>query len=696
MGTSRSGGQAGGRVTAARTVGLTGHRSAGKTQLAEMLLAAGGVVREAGRVDAGDTLLDTTPEERARHMSLWPGFAWIPWGDAVVELVDTPGTGACAWPAELARLGTDLGLLVISAPDGLERGALAALREAVNDDRPWMVVINKMDRARDTAGLVEAIGAAARRKAVPLQLPWQEGGRFVGVIDLIGWRSLRLEAGALVPGEIPAGLVNPARAAREAMLEAAALGDEAILEQYLEMLDLGVEDTWRGLRAAMEAGHIVGVLYASALEGVGGGPILDAIVRLGPEPTAWQVPADASGRPQFVAQWLATLLDEDGAPYSVHRVWHGVIPANPAWTNVRTGESGKVRKLYRVRGPRRALAQHPGAGSLVAVWDELPGLAGDTFTDGPRLTMAIPRPRPPMAWLWLRMDRAHEEEKLLVALAALRRIDPSLSWSDEAPYDGLRLAGRSPAQLQLAVDRLRERFGLAVRAEPALVRYRERPARSIEGVMGVHLKQSGGDVAEYGECVLSIAPVAPELGFVWRCDVDEEDLPRRFHAAIAEGARRGLARGPVAGFPVIGVSARCTAGEYDALESTEAHFELAGERAMAAALERAGTEVVEPWSDVRVEAPSEHVGALLADLSAHRARVVGLSVEEERTVVEAQSPDRELRTLASRLEAIDAGRCWFVAHSSHHERLPADLLPEVLAGGAARAARGRLNPGEPR
>ena len=405
-----------------------------------------------------------------------------------------------------------------------------------------------------------------------------------------------------------------------------------------------------------------------------------------PDPAAWPAPSADGGRPQFVAQWLATLFDDEGAPYSVHRVWYGVIPASPSWRNCRTGEVGKARKLYRVRGPRRALAQHPGPGALVAVWDELPGQPGDVFTDGPRVDFAWVRPRPPMAWLWLRTERPADEARLEAALSQLRRVDTSLSWSDEAPYGGVRLAGHSPAQLQLTVDRLRERFGVDVRAEAALVRYRERPVRAVSGVTGVHLKQSQGDVQEYGECTVDVAPAPPEHGFVWRDEVDEEDLPRRFHAPIAEGARRALAAGPLAGFPVIGVSARCVAAEYDALESTEGHFEAAGQRAVELALERAGTEVLEPWSDVRLDVPSERVGAVLADLAAHRTRVVGLEVDEPRTVIEAQAPDRELRTLASRLEAIDAGRCSFVATASHHERLPMELVGEVLA--SARIGRG--------
>lgn len=691
QGAAKGAGKAGDDAKTAlpRSFALVGHRASGKTQLAESILHAAGVVREPGRVDDHDTLLDADPESRARGMGLWPGFAWVPWGRHVFELIDLPGAQAASWPARLAQQGADVTVLVVSAPDGLERGAAAVLEDARQDERPLVAVLSRLDRARSAGTVADtaaSLGSARRRVAV-LQHPVFEGNKLVGVIDLLTHRLQRPGEGLVATDEpVPDALLDEAHAARERLVEALALSDDALLEHYLEHLDLDADQARAGLLAGVRDGTLLPVVLSSAHLGLGTRLLLDTLAAVAPDPAEWALPPGTNPAPQLVTQWLATLYDEDGEPYSVHRVWYGAVPANPVLVNTRTGVTTRAKKVYRVRGPRRALAPNPVAGSLIAVWEPLSGQPGDTFVDRGRVELSVPQPRGAMAWRWLRTSgRAQDAERLVVALEALRRVDPSLVWTDESPLDGVRLGGHSHAQLDLAVERLRGRFGLQLRVEPVPVRYREHPKQRVERVGGTHLRAVDGDVKEFGAAWLDVVPVAPEVGFAYRCDVDEDDLPRRFHAPIGEGARRALLAGPKAGYPVQGVRAWCVAGEYDALESTDAHFELAGEKAMAAALERAGTEILEPWSLVHLSAPADAVGPVLADLASHRSRVVGLQVDEERTLVEAQCPDEQLRTLASRLDAISAGRCWFTARASHLERLPEELVAGVVAASPFRS-----------
>lgn len=669
-----------------RSVALVGHRAVGKTQLAELLLATTGVVREAGRVEAGDTLFDDDPGSRARRMSLWPSFAWFTFHGAPVELIDTPGLQAVGWPSKIAASGADTTAVVISCADGLERGAEDALRASRQDERALILVLSKVDRGGDIDAIVAAAAERCGRRLALLQQPIWESGRLVGLVDLLTMRCERLgPEGGIIEVEPPEDSRGALLAARERLIEVAALADDALLEEYLENLDLDPDAAWRGLLRGAVDGSTAPVVLTSSLLGLGASGLLLAVSRLGPDPAGWCAPAEPGPEPKWIAQWIATRFDEEGERYAVLRVWQGALP--PAFTavNGRTGHSAKVRKVYRIRGPRRAVAPDPAAGSLVAVWDPLPGKPGDTFTDGPRRSLAMPQPRPAMSWLWLRMEARGErrqdrdDEALNSALDVLSTIDPALSWTDEAPLDGVRLGGQSASQLEHAVDLLRGRLGLAVRTAQPYVRYRERPKNAVVDVMGLHQRVVDGDTKEFGQCWLDVVPVPAEVGFVFRCDAEEDDLPRRFHAPIGEGARRALLRGPLAGYPVQGVRVRCARGEYDVLESTDAHFELAGERAMTAALERAGMELLEPWSEVHIEAPADAVGPVLSDLAAHRGRVLGLQVDADRTVVEALCPDAQLRTLASRLDGIAAGRCWFSARASHLERLPEELVPGAVA-----------------
>lgn len=678
----------------ARSFALVGHRGAGKTQLAEQLLAAGGVVRSPGRVDDGTSLLDHDPLARARRQTLSPAVAWIPWRDRTLYLVDTPGTPSRAWVGEVARAGTDLDVVVISAVDGVERGAEEALADAVGAGRAAAVVVTKVDRLTGLTGptggvadRVAEVAAACARPVVPLQVPWFDGGRLRGVVDLLSRCVVTDDddVGGL-DGHVPAAVAAEVAAAREALMEAIATTDDALVDVYLELLELPTELAWEGLARATRRGQLVPLLWASGVRAVGAGALLDLV---------WEVPqADlptgtgAPGGAATIASWIGALPTDDGDA-ALMRVWAGELDPRRPLRHVDDGAELRIRKVYRVRGPRRALATDVGAGHLVVLWEPPPGRVGDVYADvvpAGRDELALPGATSapsPMAWRWVKAARAADEERLRVALGALERADPSLR-HDEAPRrGGVVVAGLSEGQLDLVVDALGEAVPGGLRVGAAPVRYLEQLARPVQGARGLHRVEGGDDVIEMGDCTLDVAPVAVEKGFEFANTVDEDDLPRRFAAAVGEGARRGLRAGPLAGYPVIGVRATCVAGDYHALESTEAHFERAGELAMGEALRAAGTSLLEPWSDVRVWVPGDAVGAVLTLIAGARGRVAGLEVEDVDTEVHAWMPDREVLHLAARLEAAVGRRARFVASPSHHERLPDHLVADVIAEAVA-------------
>jgi elongation factor G len=679
-------GRKGGGAGEHRSFGLVGHRAAGKTTLAEMLLKAGNVVRAPGSVERGTALLDYEAEERSRRVSCWPSFAWLPWevdGRAIeVELVDTPGGPEHAHTRRLAMSGVDLTVLVVSAADGIERGTDALLHEARNEDRPLLVVLNKLDRPHeDPAVLRRELAERTGRRVVHLTMPFRDDdGTLAGVVDLLGDAVLRYDpegAGAVSREPVPGTLAGAVRRAREAIYEAAALADDSLLEHYLEFFELPADLAWNGLCAAVSEGAVLPVVHTAAARGIGAHALLDAIVQLAPDPRAWVLPGDVEGDPEFVAQWIATRLDKNDDPVAIFRVWSGEVPRQAKWTNSRTGEQVRIRKLYRVRGPRRSVAHAPAAGCLVATWDPVPGVPGDAFSDGPVVPLRGPAAPPNMAWLHVTADAALDE--LGDALELLRRFDPSVVCREEELSPGYRMAGTTAAQLQRATELLRKRLGLQVATSPALVPYLEHPVDSVREVHGLHCRVSNGEVAEYGECWIDVRPLPVQVAWKFRGDVDEDMLPKRFVPGIEAGARRALKRGPTAGYPVQGVEVRCARGEYDVLESVPEHFEVAGEIAMTSALAEAGTELFEPWQELLVVAPSAEVGAVLADLAARRARVVGMEVEREETSIQASVPERELNELGLRLQTLTGGRAWFVARPSHYDRLPKSLVGEVVA-----------------
>lgn len=634
---------------------LLGPVGAGKTQLAEAILHAGGAVREAGRVADGTSLLDADALSRARRCTQAPGLGWLVWGERTLYLIDTPGSPGLAWPAAASAAVSDVVVWVQPAHEPADRASLGRLGQRLSPGQPLMVVASRLDLGTPDAAWIAALSEATGRRVVALQHAERDGNR-----------------ASLTPAWADEG-------ARERMMEAAAMGDDALLSRYLEDRTLPEDLTEDALRAGFLRGEVVPVLQVDAVAGVGVAELLDRLV-------AWAPPPVPDGT--VAAQWAFSYLDEEGASVQVLRVWRGVVVPNAAVHNARSGASARLRKVYRVRGPRRALVPPAGPGSLVAVWDDLPGEPGDTFVDGAALEVRpLPPAPPPMAWLWVRPPRPADLPRLHSLLDVLRRLDPAWTWADREIEGGVHLAGHHTQQLALVAERLRSLWGSKgdlPLVELPRVRYRERPVGSASEVVGRHVIEDEDEVYEHGECIIDLAPAPPEVGILFASVADPDDVLPRFAHAVGEGARRALQAGP-RGLPVVGAEVVCLGGSYDALASTEAHFERAGELAVSEALRRAGTEVLEPWQEVRLSVPASDMGIVLGDLSAHRGRVIAVEVEEVVVHIDVQLPERELLRLAGRLEAMIDGLFRFQAWPSHLERLPADCAGDVTSAAGGRA-----------
>lgn len=650
-----------------RHVALIGHRAAGATTLAETLLAEAGVVRQAGSVDAGTTLLDFDPESHARREGVMPGWAWLPVAspdapETVLFLTDTPGSDAAFAASQAAARGADLCIVVVSAVDGIEHGAERALADARARGVPAMVVVTKADRlsgpgelSRRVEDIARTAGAVSGRTAVDLSCAGPSG-----------WTH------ALDP--------DAPDAAREAAGEAVAMLDDALLERWVDQGGLQVTDIAPALAAAVAARRALPVFVVSGCTGEGVPALLPWLARLAPAPT---------GDPTapVVLRRIGTSLGDDDVPVAVFRVEQGTLSHGVTLHETARGAPVKVARWYALRGPRRSKARHVGPGAVIATWEDVPGVPGSVLAQAPQQAPAAWPAPSKMAWLHLalpatdavppgagRVRRAVEER--LTLLAAM---DPALSWLPEG--DGIRLAGATPDALDRVVERLQQRWGLPVEAGPPPVRYLERPRTGAAAVRRRHERRHGDDVLEFGEVELTIEPVDPDSPFEFEMCCDDEDVPVRFHAAVGEGAARALASGPTAGFPVCGVRARCTGGEYDVFGSEAEHFALAGEVAMRDALAFAGTEILEPWQEVRVHAPARDTGPVLSDLAARRARVVGMEVDGDTTTIVAECPEREVVTLAVRLRGLTHGRGWFEPSRRRYQPVPAGVAIGIGAHG---------------
>lgn len=686
-----------------RVVALGGHRSSGKTSLGELLLQAGGVTRSIGRVEQGSSLLDHLPEERERRQTIQLSFAWIPWGEQFIHLIDTPGTEALNHERNLAIAGADALIAVVDATAGVERGAEEVFELAIALALPRIAVLTKRERALDTSAVLDEIAIAGDARVVAVDVPVFEDDELVGLVSLLR-RDLLLRAaadgdGAVLPEPLPEAVVDEVNAAWELLTEAVALTRDDLIERYLEDTSLPDDVVFEALGAAVSDGKLLPVATASAARGIGGPSLLELIAlslprspeRVAYEPDGSQVHLagdTSSGDAPFVAMLLASQRDADGQLMHVLRVVSGAAPLRAPWVHGERGTTSRVRKLYAIRGPRRKTADHVQAGNLIATWDALDGRPGDTFTDGPLMALLVPDLPPRMATRLLTPVHPTDDRKLADGLFRLIARDVGLEVLIDDVTCGVLLAGLTDVHLERALQRLRDEEGVRADATLPPVAYREVPAGSIAAVEGTHVVHGrDGDVREFGRCVLDLHAI-DGLRVNRFADVydDDEELPRRLRPLIEAGVLDAMNHGPTAGYPVIGAYLALVGGAYDILESTPEQFKLAGEKAALVALSRAGTRLLEPWWRVDVYVPSGDVGAVISEISSNRGRIIGLDAVGAQTCICVNYPYRELRTFSARLLGASAGRGRFYGEPSHYEPLPEALYHEVVACSPFQAA----------
>ena len=681
-----------------RTFALVGHRSSGKTTLADSLLAATGVTRERHSVDEGTSLLDHDASERRRQMSIQPSFAWMEWSEHLLNLIDTPGSAGLRHEAALALSGADGCFVVVSGPDGVEVGAEDALGLARAAGVPCAVVINKMDRRVDVEEVLERLEAITGARPVPMQVPFNDDdGRFCGVASLLMKRALRYdpEGSARYSVEpLPDELSGKVAAAWEYLVESVALADDALLERYLEFLELPLDAVRAGLAAGMASGALLPVLFTAGGRSVGVHALLDFSVWAFPDPLSRERAGEQepSTDGPLSARLIATQLDGQGQPFHVLRILSGTPGRSKDLHEAGGSGTARLRKLYQVRGPRRTLAVNLGPGSIVATWDPISGRPGTLWAEGVENTLPAPLLSMPMVSWLLEPVQGTTPERLDSALKQLEQLDAGVELGRD-PFTGHPvIGGHDGLHLEVVLERLRTRLGVDVSSSLPPVQYVEAPAISVSNAHGVHRKGGDIDVMEFGECWVNLEPTAPDSGNTFNAQTSEERLPSRFIPAVEDGVQCGLMHGPTAGYPVIGADVLCTDGEYDMFASTDEHLKFAGTAAVRKALVLSGSRLMEPWSDLAVQVPTTGVGDILQHLAAHRGQITGMEVEGDVAHIQAMFPERELQHFAPRLQSLTSGRGRFTRGSKHYRFLPDAFVKEAIAASPFRNQAPRPEP----
>ncbi|HKH06565.1 MAG TPA: elongation factor G [Acidimicrobiales bacterium] len=672
-----------------RNVALVGHGGAGKTSLTEALLHRAGASPRLGRVEDGTTTSDFTPEERKRGLSLSLAVAPFTWRDHKVNLLDTPGYADFLGDVAAALRVADLAVFVVSAVDGVEPQTEVAWRMAADLRLPRLVFVNKLDRERAN---YEATLAQLRDRLgpgiAPLELPLGEEAVFRGIADLLTDTAHVYVDGVPHTEPIPDDMEEDEKAVHDTLVEGIVVGDDGLLERYLDGEELSLEELERALHDGIAAANVFPVVVGSATREVGIDRLADFLVEIGPSPldrvttvnagdTEVDVAADPDGQP--LAFVFKTVLDPYVGQVSLFRVLSGTIHADDHLVNSRTGSDERLHGLLTVRGREQQPVTEVVAGDIAAVAKLGGTTTGDTLAPrGTPVTVPpIEQPEPVLA-VAVTAATQGDEDKLASALHRLVDEDPALRVDRVDETHQTLLRGTGETHLQVTLEKLTRRFGCQVTTDDVRVPYRETITGSATRVEGRHKKQTGGH-GQFAVAVVNVEPLPAGGGFEFVDKIVGGAISRGYIPAVQKGIEEAMASGGAFGYPVVDVRVTLTDGKEHPVDSSEMAFKVAGRLAFRAALAQANPVVLEPVSRLEITVPLALQGEVLGDLNSRRGRVLGTEVGEVpgEQVLVASVPTAEVQRYAVDLRSLTGGRGRFRHRHDHYAPLPAHLVDAV-------------------
>jgi len=670
-----------------RNIALVSHGGGGKTILGEAMLFSTGAINRMGKVDEGNTVSDFEDEEIRRCLSLSTAILPVEFNEVKLNLLDTPGYTDFIGEVISTLSVADSAVVLVDSVAGVEVGTELVWGYADTFKLPRFVVISKMDR--DNANFQVALNSARELSPdvtfIPVQLPMGEKQDFKGVIDLFSMKARPEDGKSKV--DIPAEYQEQAEEARIALVEAAAEGDDSLLEKYLEGEELSAEDVAKGFRKAVLSGRFVPVFVSAATNAVGVVPLMEAMVDLMPSP------AEAKPRTAAGAGAEELLESKDNGPLAVYvwkttadpyvgkltymRVFSGTLNADSRVWNHSKGEEERLGTLYIMRGKDQQGVKilHAGDIGIVAKLGET--ATGDTLGDKSR-PVKIPMPEYPNALFAVAVQPKTQADstKISPTLTRLTEEDPTLSWYQEGSTNQTLLQGMGDQHIDVAIRKAEAKFQVGLSTEVPRVPYRETITRAGTSSYR-HKKQTGGS-GQFAEVHMRVEPLT-EGEFEFVNEVFGGAISSGFMPAIEKGVRGVMKGGVVAGYPVEKVRVAVTDGKEHPVDSKAVAFEVAGREAFKLAVKDAGPVMLEPIVDVRITVPEANMGDVLGDLNTRRARVQGMETERGRSVVTAQVPLAEVQRYTTDLRSMTGGRGVFSMTMSHYQVVPAHVAEELIA-----------------
>lgn len=670
-----------------RNIALAGHASKGKTTLLEAMLHLAGATERAGKVADGNTVTDFDAEEKKRHISMASAVASVEYKSKKLNFIDTPGLFDFEQGAFEGLRAAETAVIVVSARSGLAVGAEKAFKNAGSRRMARVLVTTKMDDDRadfykSFNGIVAKFGTAA----CPVVVPIISGGKVAAYYNMIDGKAYAYADGKRTESDAQPDDAPRFEAVQAVFTEAVASADEELMEKYFEGEELTPEEKIRGLKAGVADGSIIPVFALSGLAETACDLLLDFLAEVCPAPKS-EYATDADGEPieltpdpngPLAAVCFKTVADPFIGKLSYFKVISGKITAATPAYNARTGKEERMGKLVSVFGAKQTDISELSAGDIGAV-TKLSGFAtGDTLCSAAQVVtldgVHIPSATYAMA---VEVAKKGEEEKVASGLSRLCEEDPSLHFGVNNETHQQILSGLGEQHLDVAMARLKSKFGVEATLVKPRVAYRETITMKVSA-QGRHKKQSGGH-GQFGDVFIEFEPYdTEELVFAER--VVGGAVPKNFFPAVEKGLRESMQKGVLAGYPMVGVKATLFDGSYHPVDSSEMSFKTAASLAYKEGIPKAMPVLLEPILTVTATVNDEAMGDVIGDINKRRGRVLGMTPSGDGgQEILAEVPESEMSTFSTAMRQMTQGRGSFTTAFARYDRCPEHIAQKIKA-----------------
>ncbi|MBX7153809.1 MAG: elongation factor G [Candidatus Kapaibacterium sp.] len=672
-------------INKVRNIGIMAHIDAGKTTTTERILFYTGVLHKMGEVHEGTAFTDYMEQERERGITITSAATTCTWNGYQINIIDTPGHVDFTAEVQRSLRVLDGAIALFSAVEGVEPQSETVWHQADMYNVPRLAFVNKMDRiGADFYNVISMIKEKFAANPVALHMPIGEEENFRGIVDLIENQAIIFESDdngiRFSITEIPGDVLEQAQLRRSELIESVSELSDALLEKYLNGVELSKEELYDAVRKGAVDRKIVPVICGSSFKNKGVQQLLDSIVRYLPSPNdigavkgyavenhdveVQRLPLDNE---PFSGLAFKILSDPYVGRLTFVRVYSGTLTTGMMLFNPLTEKKERVMKIMRMQANKREELQEVYAGEIVAI----PGLryarTGDTLCDQKhqvlfeRISFADP-----VINQSIEAKTLADQEKMIDALTRLSEEDPTFRFSTDSESGQLIISGVGELHLEIIVDRLNREFNVPAKVGKPQVAYRETILNSVVKT-GEFIRQAGGK-GQFAIVSLKLEPNETGKGFEFKAEFENSDFPKSYVVAIEQGAKDSLSAGPVMGYPMIDVKVTLVDAKFDVNESSDVAFAIASSIAFKDGCREASPCIMEPVFAVEVITPEEFVGDVIADLSSRRGKIEGIEQRGVLQIVKASAPLSQMFGYVTQLRSITQGRASYTMVFSHYEQ----------------------------